>query len=236
MPAGKDPDRIAVSSDGTNPIALVYRGPASSPKCSAAAAELLKSDTTQNFEVIYVGPNEDTSVKAGLKKPGVVLYVQPGGNKGLMKAYNQVKKDAPAIRTFVYNGGRYLGLCMGEYMVDNDPGYALGLNTNQYIITPDAEVTTEADSVIPVYWGGITCYMYFQDGPYFMPTDDDVQVLARYTNGEIAAMVQPYGKGKIGVSGTHPEATDEWYKKYLLTDPDGLDADQGHELIDTLMQ
>ena len=32
-------------------------------------------------------------------------------------------------------------------------------------------------------------------------------------------MVESYGIGKIGVSGMHPEATDEWYQKYGLTDP-----------------
>jgi hypothetical protein len=30
-----------------------------------------------------------------------------------------------------------------------------------------------------------------------------VIVLATYTNGEIAALVAPYGKGKVGVSGPH---------------------------------
>ena len=56
-----------------------------------------------------------------------------------------------------------------EDMVDNDPGYGLGLNTNQYIITPGAEVTTEADAVIHILWKGTDRWMYFQDGPYFMP-------------------------------------------------------------------
>ena len=80
--------------------------------------------------------------------------------------------------------------------------------------------------------------MYFQDGPYFMP-DNGVTgqtILAYYTNGKVAAMVQPYGKGKIGVSGTHPEADASWYAEAGLTDPDGFDADLGHDLIDTLMQ
>lgn len=243
--AGAEPidhgDHPLPNSNAINPIALVYRGPAGGPGLSEAAAALLKSDTNQNFNndnVIYVGPKEKYSVQAGLRLPGVVLYVQPGGVGTLNQAYSKVKKDAPAIRNFVSNGGRYLGLCMGGYMVDNDPGYGLGLNTNQYIITQDAVVKTPVDTVIPVFWRETMRYMYFQDGPYFIPDSSGKGqiIIATYTNGLVSAMVQSYGNGKIGVSGMHPEALASWYEAYGLYDPDGLDAAQGHDLIDTLMQ
>ena len=61
-------------------------------------------------------------------------------------------------------------------------------------------------------------------------------VLATYTNGTIAALVASYGKGKVGVSGPHPEATAAWYRAYNLANSDGMDADLGYDLIDTLMQ
>jgi glutamine amidotransferase-like uncharacterized protein len=222
----------------SNSIALVYRGPAGCPGCSEAVAELLESDTKQNFEVIYVGPNEELSVQDGLKLKNVVLYVQPGGDGSLKHAYKKVKKDAPTIRNFVFNGGRYLGICMGGYMVDNDPGYGLGLITDQYIRTPKAAVKIKDDTLVPVVRRGTTSYMYFQDGPYFMPNSSikDQIILAYYTNGRVAAMVQPYGKGKIGVSGPHPEANTSWYARAGFTGRDDLDADLGRDLIDTLMQ
>lgn len=220
-----------------NPIALVYRGPAACSGCSEAIAVLLEKDPTYDFNVIYVGPDEKLSVQDGLKLKNAVLYAQPGGREYLDQDYRKMKSDIPAIQSFVQNGGRYLGICMGGYLVDNDPGFDLGLNTEQYISLPDATVKTEKDSVIEVSWRGNTRWMYFQDGSYFIP-DSNVKgqtILATYTNGKVAAMVQPYGKGKIGVSGPHPEADASWYEDGL-TDPDGLDADLFYDLINTLMQ
>jgi hypothetical protein len=228
----------ATNITGINPIALIYRGPAGCAGCSEAVAALLKSDTLWNFNVIYVGPKEVISVQAGLRLPNVFIYAQPGGNGSVNKAFNKLRKDAPAVRNFVLKGGRYLGICMGAYLVDNDPGYDLGLSANQYIKTAGASVKTTADTLVPVIWRGTNRLMYFQDGPYFIP-DYDVAgqtILATYTNGKVAAMVQPYGKGKIGVSGPHPEADKSWYKAAKLRDPEGLDADLGRDLIDTLMQ
>ncbi len=79
--------------------------------------------------------------------------------------------------------------------------------------------------------------MYFQDGPYFLLDRGatGVRVLATYTNGKIAALVAPYGKGKVGVSGPHPEATIAWYEASHLVNPEGVHADLGHDLLDVLM-
>lgn len=80
--------------------------------------------------------------------------------------------------------------------------------------------------------------MYFQNGPYFIPDTGILGqiILANYTNGYVAAMVQPYGNGKIGVVGPHPEAPASWYMTANLTDPDGFDSDLGYDLIDILMR
>lgn len=228
---------VSIVSAETN-TALVYRGPAGCAKCSTAVAEFLKNDTTYNFNVIYVGPNETTSVQAGLQLPDAVLYVQPGGDGSVSKAFNKLSKDAPAVRNFVQNGGHYLGMCMGAYLVDNDPGFDLGLNTFSYIKTPGATVKTTRPSLVQVMWGETPRWMYFQNGPYFIPESGmpGQIILANYTNGYVAAMVQPYGNGKIGVLGPHPEAPNSWYQTAGLIDPDGVDADLGYDLINKLMQ
>jgi glutamine amidotransferase-like uncharacterized protein len=221
-----------------NPVALVYRGSAGCSGCSEAIGALLKNDPTYNFSVIYVGPDEELSIQEGLKLKNVVLYAQPGGDGTVNQAFKTLRSDKAAIQNFVKNGGRYVGFCMGGYFVDDDPGFGLGLNTNQYIKSKGATVTTERDSIIQVSWRGNTRWMYFQDGPYFIP-DRNVEgqiILATYTNGEVAAIVQPYGKGKIGVSGPHPEADASWYVAAGLVDPDGLDEDLFRDLIDTLMK
>jgi glutamine amidotransferase-like uncharacterized protein len=217
----------------TCPIALVYRGPASCSGCSEAVAALLKSSQC-NFDVRYVGPKESLSVQAGLKLPNAKVFAQPGG-PSVSKAFSKLKADAPAVRNFVSNGGRYLGFCLGAYLVDNDPGYGFGIDTYQYIRTQGATINHTRDTIVKTYWSGQQRYMFFQDGNFFYP-QSKLNVLATYTNGQIAAMVAPYGLGKVGGVGPHPEADASWYSTYRLTDPDGLDADLGHRLIDATMQ
>jgi glutamine amidotransferase-like uncharacterized protein len=228
-----------VNISSKNPIALVYRGPAAGCSgCSESVATLLGKNTKYNFSVIYVGPEEKLSVQDGLKLKNVVLYAQPGGGGTVRKAYRKMSSDAAEIRNFVQKGGRYLGFCMGGYLVDDDPGFGLGLNTGRYISSQDATVTTDKDSLVLVSWRGKQRGMFFQDGPYFIPDSNvkDQIILATYANGRVAAMVQPYGSGKIGVSGPHPEADISWYEAVSLIDPDGLDTDLFYDLTDTLMQ
>lgn len=208
------------------PIALVYRGSAGCDGCSEAVADLLKKDTKYNFKIVYVGPKEKVSIGEGLKLPNVVLYVQPGGDGTVDTAYRSLRKDSPAIKSFVKNGGHYLGFCMGGYLADN---FGFGVRADQYITSMDADVTDEADTMVKVSWRGNSRYMYFQDGAWFSGKGN---VIAKYTNGKTAVMVKPYGKGKIGVSGVHPEADSTWG----VYDPDGEDADLGIDLINTLMK
>jgi glutamine amidotransferase-like uncharacterized protein len=166
------------------------------------------------------------------------LYAQPGGSGEFSQAYRKLKKYAHVIRNYVASGGRYLGICMGGYLAGRTPGFQLlPGDTDQYIASRGASVKTEVDSIVSVYWRGQPHSMYFQDGPHFLLDDGatDVIVLATYTNGKLAALVAPYGKGKVGVSGPHPEATAQWYHASHLVTPEGVNADLGHDLLDTLI-
>jgi glutamine amidotransferase-like uncharacterized protein len=219
------------------PLALVYRGPAGCPGCSEAVADLLQNSRWR-FDVRYVGPYERLMLSAEALQ-GAALYAQPGGSGDLTQAYRQVKKHAHIIRSYVESGGRYLGICMGGYLAGRTPGFQLlPGDTDQFIASRKASVRTEADTVVSVRWRGQLRSMYFQDGPFFVLDRGatDVVVLATYTNGKIAALVAPYGKGKVGVSGPHPEATAEWYEEANLVNPEGVDVTPGHDLIDTLME
>jgi len=167
------------------------------------------------------------------------LYAQPGGSGELSQAYQQVKKHAHVLRNYVASGGRYLGICMGGYLAGRTPGFRLlPGDTDQFIASRGASVRTEADTIVNVRWLGQLRSMYFQDGPAFLLDRGatDVIVLATYTNGKIAALVAPYGKGKVGVSGPHPEATAAWYEASHLVNPEGVRTALGHDLIDRLMR
>jgi|GEM_PF-2543810 hypothetical protein len=70
-----------------------------------------------------------------------IICAQSGGNGNLKDAFEkELNEYAIAVREFVSNGGRYLGTCMGAYLVGNKPGYDLGLGVSRYIKTPGATV------------------------------------------------------------------------------------------------
>lgn len=219
-----------------NAVALVYRGPAACDDCAESAAELL-SGTRWGFDIRFVGkkeklkPEYDTLTTAA-------LYVQPGGDGSLRRAYRTMKGSGDAIRAYVWAGGRYLGLCMGGYLAGHDPGFQLlPLDTEQFITSPGAEVRTPEDTVVDVDWRGGRHTVFFQDGPIFhAPADaEGTTVLARYSsNGHIAAMVSSFGLGRVGVCGPHPEAPPQWSRD-LPRRPDARAVELGHDLVDLLM-
>jgi glutamine amidotransferase-like uncharacterized protein len=220
----------------TAPLALVYRGKAAKPpECSDAVAELLAT-SPYGFDVRFVGPKEELRL-TGDVLARAVLYAQPGGGE-LGPAYRRMRRYRNTIRAYVASGGRYLGFCLGGYLAGATPGFALlPGDTDQYIRTHGATVRTTGDTVVEVGWRGRRRHLFFQDGPVFRldRTAHDVDVLARYPNGELAAVVVPFGSGRVGVVGPHPEATGDWYRDSGLPDPDPHHAELGHNLIDTLM-
>lgn len=227
----------ACSRTGARPqaeplLALVYRGPAASEGCPEAVAALLKR-ASRPFTVRYVGPEEDVPLTAtGLADADV--YAQPGGGDDLDGAWEELKGAAGPIRDWTRDGGRYLGFCMGGYLAGRDPGFGLlPGDTDEYIASPGASVHDGRDTVVAVRWKDERRHMYFQDGPVFNLDDGaDASVLATYDNGTSAAVVVPYGKGRVGVVGPHPEADRSWYSDEGLRNPDGVRFDLGLDLVE----
>ena len=219
-------------SDDDPLLALVYRGPGACDGCAESVAALLEG-APRPFTVQYVGPDEDVPLTAeGLA--GADVYAQPGGDDDLDGTWRELRGAADAIRDWTRDGGRYLGFCMGAYLAGDDPGFGLlPGSTDQYITSPDASVHDERDTVVQVRWRDEPRHMYFQDGPIFLLDDDaDFSVLATYDNDTLAAVVAPYGKGRVGVVGPHPEADASWYEDAGLENPDGIRFDLGHDLIE----
>ncbi|WP_127572360.1 BPL-N domain-containing protein [Georgenia faecalis] len=217
-----------------HPRALVYRGPASSPGCPEAVADLLRG-SSWNFDVAYVGPHEARDLGEEVLSHAM-LYVQPGGGE-LRSAYRRLRRQAPAVRAFVRAGGRYLGFCLGGYLAGHSPGFdLLPGDADRYISSRGAGVTDAEDTVITVRWRGETRHVFFQDGPFFDldPTRGRADVLAVYDNGLPAALITPYGAGAVGVVGPHPEAAPHWFADAGLRRP-ARAADLGRDLVDALM-
>jgi glutamine amidotransferase-like uncharacterized protein len=210
--------RQATGRPTPTPVALVYRGPASTPGCPEAAAELL-SASGLDLQVAFIGPKEKRSLNPA-SFADATLYVQPGG-PDLDDAYRHLRAHSRTIRGFVAGGGHYLGICLGGYLAGTSPGFALiPGDSDQYIKSPSTTVHTEEDAVVEVNWRGSRRTLYFQDGPCFqLDPDVRVTVLARYPNDTVAAAVNRFGNGRVGVVGPHPEADEDWFTDVGLPDP-----------------
>jgi hypothetical protein len=126
----------------TRPLALVYRGRASSPGIPADTAKFLRT-CSQRFRVVFCGPNPGDLPVNAATLARAALYVQPGGGNDFTAAWKSVKTYTGPLREFIHDGGRYLGICMGGYLAGSGPGYnLLPGNCDDYTQTRGAEVKT----------------------------------------------------------------------------------------------
>ena len=229
---GADRTRPAPLARG---VALVYRGPASTPGCPEAVAAAL-SRSRWRLDVRFVGPKEPLPLgPEALSR--AVLYAQPGGG-GLSRAWRKLDRHAADIRRFVHSGGAYLGFCLGGYLAGETPGFGLlPGDADRWISSPRAAVTHPGDAVVTVTWNGVRRQVYAEDPPWFDldPRRGPADVLATYGNGLPAAVVAPCGRGAVGVVGPHPEATPDWYSDVDLTVPADIRVDLTQDLVDRVM-
>lgn len=211
------------------PLALVYRGRATCPGCPEAVARLLHAS---GFQVAYVGDSEEYPLTAESMARAAV-YAQPGGGE-LRPAWRRMRSHADTIRDFVRSGGQYLGFCLGGYLAGEDPGFGLfDGEVLQYVRSQGAEIRTVRPTVLELDWSGNSRRIYFQDGCAFR-TGRRGDVVARYRNGLAAAVVSPFGEGRLAVVGPHPEATDDWYRDDDLIPVNPPTLDLGLDLISRL--
>ncbi|PRP79402.1 hypothetical protein PROFUN_13000 [Planoprotostelium fungivorum] len=203
------------------PKAFVWRGKpgtdAAFEGLSEAAADLLRTSSVK-YDVEIVGPYEKRDInRETLNVREVSLILFPGGGD-LSPTWKQTKNYKRLIQEYVHSGGHYVGICLGAYLAGHDPGFELlpkGSDTDQYITSSKSSLKTEDDAVVQVdYFGkesmGEKRWLYFQDGAIIKMSPKALQeatVLARYSSNQFpAAVVFPYGHGRVGLIGPHPEA------------------------------
>ena len=231
--AAASPDRPDTGT--ARPLAVIYRGPAGAAGCSEAVAALLES-AAPSFRTAFCGPEERLPLdRATLAS--AALYAQPGGGDDLDAAWEAVRPFADTLRSWVRRGGRYVGFCMGGFLAGSDPGFALlPGDSGEYTTSPGATVHDDGDTLVDVVWRGTRRAVYFQGGPEFaIASGRQATVVARYPNGTVAALAAPYGAGRVGVTGPHPEAPASWYRDAGLAVPDPLPYDIGHDLVRVTM-
>ncbi|KAF2501203.1 hypothetical protein BU16DRAFT_450563, partial [Lophium mytilinum] len=131
------------------------------------------------------------------------------------------------IRSYVRNGGRYLGICQGGYLAGNfsDTSATVGFNMFPSGILVDDEWLqngtqrpTDADTTIQIDYtlanGTLLTgqWLFFQDGLTLLDNSSsgcskDLEVVGQYTADQnIAAGLMGFGKGVLGLAGPHIEA------------------------------
>jgi glutamine amidotransferase-like uncharacterized protein len=143
------------------------------------------------------------------------LYVQPGGGQDIPAALDSLgDARADAIRDYVAGGGRYLGLCMGAYLADDNNLGLITQDLDSEAGRPGFEVSGIEDAAVRVTWDGKPDTVFYQDGPYFpkATSTSAYTTLATYQNGDVAAARYTYKKGVVVLSGPHPEAGQAWFE------------------------
>lgn len=203
------------AADASNGIPLniaIYRGAAGCEGCSEMVAKSLQN-TGENVAISYIGENEKLKLtRQNLR--AFDLYVQPGGGQDIPAAFDAIgDKGAQAIREFVHSGKGFLGLCMGAYLADKDWIGLIDTPLDSEVGRPGYGVSDEGDYTLNINWGNKIEPFYYQDGPYFTHSakSSGFTPIARYSNGDVAIAAFNYGKGKVVLTGPHPEADGSWF-------------------------
>ncbi|MHA4979845.1 BPL-N domain-containing protein [Pseudomonas extremorientalis] len=188
----------------------IYRGPAGCDDCSENVAKALQR-INPNYRIDFVGADEPIDIT-----PQTLarydLYVQPGGGQDIPGALRSIgDARSEAIRDYVANGGRYLGLCMGAYLADDNNLGLIPVDLDGEAGRPGFEVPDSADAAVQVTWDGKPDQVFFQDGPFF-PKVAPYTAIATYRNGDVAAARYTFEKGVVILSGPHPEASAQWFE------------------------
>ncbi|MBU6153212.1 MAG: hypothetical protein KGP28_02815 [Bdellovibrionales bacterium] len=222
---------------GARPVALIYQGDGSCEDgCSEASAEVA---TQAGFEPRFVGPealNADSSEAdvAALYRNARV-WIQPGG-VAVTAFYSMTPELRNSIREFVGRGGGYVGFCAGAFMA------TLRIGSSRYAglgILPGFTAPYGLNPIKPslgyslpfVSWGGTRRQIFFEGGPYFYGFESQAETVARYDTGYAAAVRAFFGKGRVFVSGPHPEAPLFWTQEDGIMDPDGIEQDLAVQMV-----
>ncbi len=221
---------IPTLAEAARPLALVWAGPgACRPGCVKGAAKVA---SRAGFEVQYIYPGlKDFSVFQEAK-----LWVQPGGHS-VTAAQSMGPAMLERVREFVAEGGGYVGFCAGAFLstpligTTEENGYGLIPGETELLIQEGNDhkmlkvATPKGDE-----------WMYYAGGPFFKISEESLkavngEIIGRYPDGKIAAIQAHYGKGKVAVSGFHPESSFIWKLIKFKIDRDGSDIGYAVDMV-----
>lgn len=188
--------------------ALVYNGPVSAEDCPEAAAAVARE---AGLQVRFVPRPQDLP---GLL-PGAAVFILGGTTDDLAPLLRAFTPEArAALKDYLRQGGRYLGICGGGFMASASWEEATGTveGLGLAAVTTSTHDEDFSPRILPVSWLGTVWPMYVRAGPAFHPRPgpEPMRPVAYYANGELAALVAGYGRGRLALVGPHPEARASW--------------------------
>ena len=245
---------ILTQAHALGPVALVYEGPGSCSSadgdCSGAAERAVLN---AGYQVRRVGPaaldSQSTQSDRDTLFQNAAVWVQPGGSsKKFLEALTPEMKSG--IQSFVGAGHGYVGFCAGAFASTAKDGDltldGLSLLPGRSHPYPNETLDHFFDSVmtyfnpqalynqiLEVTWAGKKRQLYFEEGPsldFAGVPPEQIEVTATLRNGLAVAARGNFKKGRVYVTGSHPEAPLRW--RGGLADEDGLDYDLVQEMLD----
>ncbi len=210
-------------------VVLIYNGEVAAEGCPEALAVVAEN---MGLDVAYFDSAESLSEQLG----NAALCMIGGTEDDLDPLVSQFTPELQAqLQGWIESGGGFLGICGGAYIGSKgwqeDGGFVDMLNlapveTEEYLSDPDPRI-------ISVDWNGEQWTIYYAYGPAFR-TDDvpNVEIIATYDDGRIAALNYSRGNGHVILCGPHPEADETW----LEDDPAPLNADQWEDTSDLIQE
>jgi glutamine amidotransferase-like uncharacterized protein len=182
--------------------------------CADAVCEVLNNSGL--YEARMIGPDSYPRLPFTAENiQDADCLVMPGGLGDSDQFDYELIDDRKMVCDYVAKGGKYLGICQGAYFAGHHYFNILtDLKAVQYIKRRKSCVKRLDHDVVNIVWEDVgEVPMYFHDGAAFIPTKKEIKanVIGRYLNSDIAAMIQKYRKGRVGVIGPHPEAMKWWF-------------------------
>lgn len=162
------------------------------------------------------------------------LLILPGGN--FIKMGDGLAEAATTnIRTAVQGGLSYLGICAGGFLAGETSHYrSLGLASGVQFAFYAAEKQGIRKAAVPIsFVDGPVHEHYWEDGPQFTGWGT---VIGKYPDGTPAIVEGRSGKGRVILSGVHPEAPENWRHGMTFKTPAEVDNDYAGTLIEAALK
>lgn len=185
------------------PSVLLFGGEGASPGDVAALGKLLRRERLR-FEVIH-STELDAMTQDQLSL--YTLLIMPGGNFETI-GRNLRRTTSIRIRESVASGMNYLGICAGAFFAGASPYNGLNLTGGVHFPFYALEHQGIRKAAVPIATpDGQQVEHYWEDGPSLTGWGE---AIARYPNGEPAAVQSHFGEGWVVLTGFHPEADASW--------------------------